>query len=71
MDYELMVAAGLGITTGITIFLFLTVRRIVEMQRCMEGLVQELIAVRRIEMSDENDPFGATAAARSLDRPHP
>jgi len=54
-----------------TIALFLTVRRVVEMQRCMEGLTRELLSGRRIVISnDVNDPSGAIAASRINDLLH-
>lgn len=67
MGYELLIGVAGGMMIGTAIPLFLTVRRIVEMERCMEGLIHELLSERRIPMGDENDPFGETAASKRID----
>ncbi|MEX2202401.1 MAG: hypothetical protein WD711_13460 [Dongiaceae bacterium] len=58
-DYLLVLVAA-GIMTGITIVLWRTVRCIVEMERCMDGLIHELLSGSRIANGKSTDPFGAT-----------
>ena len=67
MGYEILLQVAIGTMIGMTIALFLIVRRIVEMQRCMEGLAMTLASVISKAIPKSNDPYGGNSESSESD----
>lgn len=70
MEPWLVIQIAAGMMIGTTIALFLIVRRIVEMQRCMEGLAMALVSVIGKTIPVSKEPFGGTSAPKATDDSH-
>lgn len=70
MEPWLVIQVAAGMMIGTTIALFLIVRRIVEMQRCMEGLAMTLVSVIGKTMPVSDEPFGCTSKSKDNDGNH-